>query len=96
MLVENSINKVNDEELERDSIEVFKENVDEIKKIVTEIQEWIRNTAHMVNTRSDDLFIKLFLRGCNYDQKQTKEKLDMYFTVRYVYSIVHRVMVTLC
>ena len=91
MLVENYINRVSDEELDRDSVEVFNEDEKEVTKVVSDIQEWIRSTPHMTNTRTDDLFIKLFLRGCNYNVKDTKEKLDMYFTARYVRNLINHV-----
>lgn len=82
MLVDNQINAVSQEELENDSRVVFNENDEQVGKDLSDIKHWISSTPHMVNTRTDDLFLKLFLRGCNYNVKDTKEKLDMYFTVR--------------
>jgi len=82
MLVECEINKVSDDELERDGIEVFKEDAEKLSKDLSEIKQWIESTPHMRTTRKDDLFLRLFLRGCNYNVKDTKEKLDMYFTCR--------------
>ena len=84
MLVDNQINVVSQEELENDSRVVFNENDEQVSKDLSDIKHWISSTPHMVNTRTDDLFLKLFLRGCNYNVKDTKEKLDMYFTVRLV------------
>ena len=49
---------------------------------LADIKTWITDTAHMRNVRQDDSFLRLFLRGCNYNVKETKEKLDMYFSVR--------------
>ena len=83
MLIENEINKVSDAELEHDAREVFKEDEEKVNKDLSDIKSWIQQTAHMRNTRTDDVFLRLFLRGCNYSVKDTKEKLDMYFTVRY-------------
>ena len=34
------------------------------------------------NVRQDDLFLRYFLRGCNYSLAKTKDKLDLYFTAR--------------
>ena len=34
------------------------------------------------NVRHDDLFLRKFLRGCNYSIAKTKDKLDLYFTAR--------------
>ena len=36
----------------------------------------------MKNIRQDKPFLRMFLRGCNYKLEATKDKLDMYFTVR--------------
>ena len=30
----------------------------------------------------DDVFVTLFLRGCKYSLERTKEKVDMYFTMK--------------
>ena len=83
MLVECEINKVSEDELERDGIEVFEEDAEKLSKDLSEIKQWIESTPHMRKTRKDELFLRLFLRGCNYNVKDTKEKLDMYFTCRY-------------
>ena len=87
MLVENHINVLSDEELEHDSREVFKEDREKVGKDIEELRDWIRTTAHMTNVRQDEMFLRLFLRGCNYSLPDTKEKLDLYFTVRSVKSI---------
>ena len=87
MLVENHINVLSDEELEHDSREVFKEDTEKVGKDIEELRDWIRTTAHMTNVRQDEMFLRLFLRGCNYSLPDTKEKLDLYFTVRSVKSI---------
>ena len=86
MLVENHINVRSDEELEHDSREVFKEDREKVGRDIEELRDWIRRTAHMTNVRQDELFLRLFLRGCNYSLTDTKEKLDLYFTVRSVRS----------
>ena len=88
MLVENRINVLSDEALEHDSREVFKEDKEKVDRDVEEIKDWIRSTAHMTNVRQDDLFLRMFLRGCNYSLPDTKDKLDLYFTVRSVTQIV--------
>ena len=82
MLVENHINVRSDEELEHDSREVFKEDRETLDRDIEELRDWIRRTAHMTNVRQDELFLRLFLRGCNYSLQDTKDKLDLYFTVR--------------
>ena len=83
MLVTNTINVLSEEELERDAREVFGETEEGMARDLADIKTWIRDTAHMRNVRQDDSFLRLFLRGCNYKVKETKEKLDMYFCVRF-------------
>ena len=82
MLVTNTINVLSEEELERDAREVFGETEEGMARDLADIKTWIRDTAHMRNVRQDDSFLRLFLRGCNYNVKETKDKLDMYFSVR--------------
>ena len=82
MLVTNTINVVCEEELKRDAREVFGETEERMTRDLADIKTWINDTAHMRNVRQDDSFLRLFLRGCNYNVKETKEKLDMYFSVR--------------
>ena len=84
LLVENHINVVTDEELENDSREVFKEEEERVSREVEELRDWILSTEHMKNVRHDQLFLRLFLRGCNYSVPEAKDKLDLYFTVRSV------------
>ena len=82
MVVTNTINVVSEEELKRDAMEVFGETEEGMARDLADIKTWITDTAHMRNVRQDDSFLRLFLRGCNYNVKDTKEKLDMYFSVR--------------
>ena len=83
ILVENTVNQLSSEELAREAIEVFKEDSDVIKKDIGELQQWIRETPHMRRTRDDEVFLRFFLRGCNYSVADSKTKLDLYFTARY-------------
>ena len=83
LLVENSVNQVSSEELENDHIEVFQEDSDAIKRDIAELQQWLKETPHMRQTRDDEVFLRFFLRGCNYSVADTKSKLDLYFTARY-------------
>ena len=82
MVVTNTINVVSEEELKRDAREVFGETEEVMARDLADIKTWINDTAHMRNVRQDESFLRLFLRGCNYNVKETKEKLDMYFSVR--------------
>ena len=87
MLVTNRINVVCAEELERDAREVFGETEEVMTQALADIKAWIHNTPYMMNVRQDDSFLRLFLRGCNHNVKETKEKLDMYFSVRFLFTI---------
>lgn len=82
LLIVNNINVVSKEELENDGREVFKEDEEKVARDVDELKNWILSTDHMKNCRNDQLFLRLFLRGCNYNVADSKEKLDLYFTVR--------------
>jgi len=82
MLVTNTINLVAEEQLAADSRAVFQEDEAAVARDLADLRTWISATPHMRTTRTDELFLRLFLRGCNYNLKDTKEKLDMYFTVR--------------
>jgi len=52
------------------------------RKDIEELQNWIAETPHMKNVRSDVEFLKFFLRGCNYSVSKSKTKLDLFFTAR--------------
>ena len=82
MVVTNTINVVSEEELKRGGMEVSGGTGEGMARDLADIKPWITDTAHMRNVRQDDSFLRLFLRGCNYNVKETKEKLDMYFCVR--------------
>jgi len=82
MLVEGNINKESDEALEIYARDVFNEDPEIIAKNITALQQWIDSTPHMRNIRQDKPMLRMFFRGCNYNLEATKEKLDMYFSVR--------------
>ena len=81
-LVSNNVNQLSDEELYNDSVNVFREDNDKIQEDVESLQRWIQDTGHMKTTRHDEVFLRFFLRGCNYSLEDTKTKLDLYFTAR--------------
>ena len=82
MLVKSEINAASDDELGTFARELFKEDPEEMAENISNIQNWINTTPHMKNIRQDEPFLRMFLRGCNYKLEATKDKLDMYFTVR--------------
>ena len=82
MLVTNTVNVLADEELEKLAVEEFKEDPDKIAEDIASLQSWIKTQPHMSSVRQDAEFLRLFLRGCDYNIDTTKTKLDLFFTVR--------------
>ncbi|KAJ6645817.1 Alpha-tocopherol transfer protein-like [Pseudolycoriella hygida] len=57
------------------------ENPSKIGEDIEYLRKWLQMQQHIV-PRTDDQFLVSFLRGCKYSYEKSKEKLDMYFTVR--------------
>ncbi|CAD0196268.1 unnamed protein product [Chrysodeixis includens] len=45
------------------------------------IKDWIAKQPHL-RARTDDQWLLAFLRGCKFSLERTKEKLDLYYTLR--------------
>ncbi|GJQ86155.1 hypothetical protein Trydic_g13435 [Trypoxylus dichotomus] len=45
------------------------------------LREWLSQQKH-IRARTDDQWLITFLRGCKFSLEKTKEKLDMYYTMR--------------
>ncbi|XP_068620796.1 uncharacterized protein [Battus philenor] len=45
------------------------------------IKEWLSKQPHL-SARMDDQWLIAFLRGCKYSLERTKEKLDLYYSIR--------------
>lgn len=45
------------------------------------MKDWIAKQPHL-KARTDDQWILTFLRGCKYSLERTKEKFDLYYTMR--------------
>lgn len=52
-----------------------------IQEDLSVLREWIAKQNHL-KARTDDQFLVAFLRGCKYSLERTKEKIDMYYTIR--------------
>ncbi|XP_049794187.1 alpha-tocopherol transfer protein-like [Schistocerca nitens] len=48
---------------------------------IQHIKDWLKKQPH-IKARMDDQWLLTFLRGCKFSLERTKEKLDMYYTVR--------------
>ena len=81
-LVDNTINVLSDDELEKLAVEEFKEDPDKLAEEIASLQEWIKTQPHFSSIRQDTQFLRLFYRGCNYKLDITKSKLDLFYSVR--------------
>lgn len=57
------------------------EKSERIQEDLNALRQWIAKSPHL-RSRIDDQFLIAFLRGCKYSLERTKEKLDMFYTVR--------------
>lgn len=57
------------------------EKSERIQEDLNILRQWIAKSPH-IRSRVDDQFLIAFLRGCKYSLERTKEKLDMFYTVR--------------
>jgi hypothetical protein len=72
-------------ELSPEMLENAKKNVNEEPKRraadVQAIREWLKKQPHIKGDPDDQTLVS-FLRGCKWSLERTKEKLDMYFTMK--------------
>ncbi|XP_058460978.1 alpha-tocopherol transfer protein-like [Malaya genurostris] len=57
------------------------ERPERIEEDLSALRQWLAKNPH-IRSRVDDQFLVCFLRGCKYSLERTKEKLDMFYTVR--------------
>lgn len=81
-LVKYSINALSDEELARVAKEELGEDDEELDKNVKTLKDWINSNSHLRNIKQEELYLKYFLRGCNYNLENTKERLDFFNSVK--------------
>jgi hypothetical protein len=76
---------LNIRELSPDLLEHAIKNVNEVPSRraadVQAIREWLKKQPH-IKGNPDDQTIIGFLRGCKFSLERTKEKIDMYYTMK--------------
>lgn len=70
-------------ELKEKSYNELNETDERIEKDLEIIKEWLSKTSYM-KSRTDDQFLIGFLRGCKFSIEKTKEKLDMFYSSRFI------------
>jgi hypothetical protein len=68
-------------ELQKVACEQLFEEPDKIPEMVQMLKDWIAKSPHL-NARTDDQFLVNFLRCCKYSVERTKQKIDLYYTLR--------------
>ncbi|XP_004929250.1 alpha-tocopherol transfer protein-like isoform X2 [Bombyx mori] len=57
------------------------EDPSRINSDIQHLKDWLSKQPHL-RARTDDQWLLAFLRGCKYSLERTKEKLDLYYSVR--------------
>jgi len=71
------------DELEKIGKEKLNEDPNRREADIRSIKDWMSKQPHLKDHgRKDDNFILMYLRGCKYSLEKTKQKLDMWHTVR--------------
>ncbi|CAH2238104.1 jg18487 [Pararge aegeria aegeria] len=86
-----SIRPLSPELAEKARVEL-NEDPNRIPSDLQHIKDWLAKQPH-IYARTDDQWLIAFLRGCKYSLERTKEKLDLYYTLRSIspelYSFKH-------
>ena len=82
MLVPATINSLGEAELARIAREELGEDEEVMEAAVAEIRGWIASCPHLASTRRDDLFLRVFYRGCDYNMETVRAKYDLFYTAR--------------
>ncbi|XP_045490790.1 alpha-tocopherol transfer protein-like [Colias croceus] len=57
------------------------EDSNRLQSDIQHIKDWLSKQPHL-RARTDDQFIVSFLRGCKFSLERTKEKIDLYYSLR--------------
>ncbi|CAG9567045.1 unnamed protein product [Danaus chrysippus] len=68
-------------ELAKKAREELNEDAKTIENDLRAIKDWLSKQPHL-RARTDDQWLVAFLRGCKYSLERTKEKLDLYYSMR--------------
>ncbi|XP_046961266.1 clavesin-1-like [Vanessa cardui] len=68
-------------ELAKKAQDELNEDPARIASDVQHIKDWLSKQPHL-RARKDDQWLVAFLRGCKYSLERTKEKLDLYYSMR--------------
>jgi len=67
--------------LQKKAINEINEVPERIENDIEAFREWIRKSPH-IKGREDDQFLLNFLRGCKFSLDKTKEKFDLFYTLK--------------
>ena len=82
MIFDEKLNALNDTELRDLAKSQFGETPEILESSLEELRTWISRSPHLQDIQQDDKTLKMFLRGCKLSLERTKEKLDMYHSVK--------------
>ncbi|XP_064076633.1 uncharacterized protein LOC135194772 [Vanessa tameamea] len=68
-------------ELAKKAQDELNEDPARIASDVQHVKDWLSKQPHL-RARKDDQWLVAFLRGCKYSLERTKEKLDLYYSMR--------------
>jgi hypothetical protein len=68
-------------ELQERAKKELNEVPERLESDIAAIREWLKKQPHIL-ANPDDQMIVAFLRGCKFSLERTKEKIDLYYTMR--------------
>ncbi|KAL4715121.1 hypothetical protein ACJJTC_012168 [Scirpophaga incertulas] len=68
-------------ELAEQARDELNEDPRRLEEGIQHLREWIAKQSYL-RARSDDQWLATFLRGCKYSIERTKEKIDLYYSLR--------------